>query len=157
MSTAFQFHALAPEPFATLFDLSDEHLQAQGIRRIVVDSSPGYPCRVSLTDALVGETILALPFTHHEANSPYRASGPIFIRAGALQATPEVNTIPEMFKHRLLSIRAYDQSAMMVAAEVVEGRDLQESIDNLLARADIAYLHLHNARPGCYNCSVSRA
>jgi hypothetical protein len=61
-----------------------------------------------------------------------------------------------MFRHRLLSIRGYDAAAMMVSAEVVNGADLEETIRRLFADENVGYLHIHNARPGCYNCRVVR-
>ena len=81
------FHALPSEPFAPLFDRTDAELRAIGAQRMVVDAKPGYPCRVSLADAEVGETVRLLPFLHHDVGSPCRASGPIFVRRGAARAT----------------------------------------------------------------------
>ena len=83
MTSSFQFIALPSEPFTSLFKLSDGELQSIGARRMVVDNKPGFPCRVSLEDAEVGETVLLLPYTHHETTSPYKASGPIFVREKA--------------------------------------------------------------------------
>src|SRR5688572_32237800 len=155
--TSFRFVPLPSERFATLFGHTDAALQALGARRQVVDEKPGTPCRVSLADAEVGETVLLMPFTHHDVASPYRALGPIFVREGAPTASPEADEIPIMFRHRLLSIRGYDASAMMLAAEVVNGSELEASIRRAFENEDVRYLHIHNARPGCYNCRVERA
>lgn len=157
MTASFRLLALPPEPFAPLFDRTDAELGALGARRMVVDEKPGFPCRVSLADAEVGETVLLLPFTHHDVASPYRASGPIFVRRGVPAATPAAGEIPAMFAHRLLSLRAYDEAAMMVGAEIVEGRELGAAIRRIFADPAAAYLHIHNARPGCFNCRVVRA
>jgi hypothetical protein len=157
MSDSFQFIALPSEQFASLFGLGDTELQASGARRMIVDEKPGFPCRVSLADAEVGETVILLPFTHHDVVSAYRGSGPIFVRRDAKTATPAAGEIPAMFRHRLLSIRAYDAAAMMVGAEVVEGSELEIAVRRLFANEEASYLHIHNARPGCYNCRVVRA
>lgn len=157
MSASFRFVALRAERFASLFGRTDEELQAIGARRVVVDEKPGYPCRVSLADAEVGEVVLAVPFTHHDVSSPYRASGPIFVRSGVVTASPAVDEIPPMFRHRLLSIRGYDADAMMIAAEVVNGTELEDALRRLFAADRVEYVHIHNARPGCYNCRVVRA
>ena len=101
--------------------------------------------------------VLLVPFTHHDVASPYRASGPIFVRSGARTANPAIDEVPLMFRHRLLSIRAYDAAAMMVDAEVVQGSALEDAIRRCFAREGVSYLHIHNARPGCYNCRVVRA
>lgn len=156
MSTAFQLVALPAERFAPLSDLTDVQLQAMGARRVVVDEKPGFPCRVSLADAEVGETTLLLSFTHHDVASPYRAAGPIYVRKDARTARPAPGEIPLMFRHRLLSVRAFDAAAMMIGAEVVKGADLEAGIERLLADPKARYLHLHNAGPGCYNCCVVR-
>ncbi len=65
--------------------------------------------------------------------------------------------VPEMLRHRLLSVRAYDREAMLIGAEVVNGTDLDATVRGLFANEAVAYLHVHNARPGCYNCRVVRA
>ncbi|MCG8605922.1 DUF1203 domain-containing protein [bacterium] len=50
-----------------------------------------------------------------------------------------------MFHHRLLSIYAYDKSAMMLSAKVVNGQKLAENIRHFFDHPEVAYLHLHNA------------
>jgi hypothetical protein len=156
MSPAFQIVALPSERFRPLFALSDEQLRAAGARRIVVDEKPGAPCRVSLVDAEPGETVLLLHFVHHDVDTPYRASGPIFVRESACTASPGVNELPEMVLARPQSVRAYDRSGMLVASDVVEGAALAASVRRMFADERVHYLHLHNARPGCFNCRVER-
>lgn len=156
MNTSFRFVALPYEIFSPLFDRSDAELAASGAARWVVDEKPGFPCRVSLADAEVGETVLSLSYTHHDVASPYRASGPIFVRRSATTASPGVDEIPAMFRYRSLSIRAYDAAALMVGAEVAEGTELEPVIRRFLAREDVSYLHIHNAKPGCFDCRVER-
>lgn len=157
MSASFQLIALRDQQFAPLFRQDDAELQAMGARRMIVHEKPGTPCRVSLADAEIGETVVLLPFTHHDVSSPYRASGPIFVRRGAMTANPAPGEIPVMFRHRLLSVRGYDAAAMLIAVDVVDGTDLEKSIGRLFANETVTYLHIHNAGPGCYNCRVERA
>lgn len=157
MSRNFQIVAIPREVFVPLFSMSDAELRSHGARRRVADEKPGFPCRVSLVDAEPGETVLLLPFVHHDVDSPYRASGPIYVREAARTASPEAGEIPMMLQSRLLSIRAYDAEAMLVGADVVEGRDLEQRILRFFEQRNVEYLHLHNARPGCYNCRVDRA
>ena len=157
MQTDFQFVALPLEHFTNLFSMDDAELKALGAKRMTVDAQPGFPCRVSLVDAPVGERVILTHFQHHEANSPYQSSGPIFVRELAQTAKPEVNEIPRMFNHRLLSVRAYDEAAMMKQAKVVEGQALEETIRDFFTNEAISYLQIHNAAPGCFNCTVQRA
>ena len=156
MRTDFQFVALPIEQFTRLFSMTDAELASLGARRMIVDADPGFPCRVSLMDAPVGERVILTHFQHHQANSPYQSTGPIFVREMADTAKPGVNEIPRMFNHRLLSVRAYDEAAMMKTARVVEGNELEETIRNFFTNGAISYLQIHNAAPGCFNCTVQR-
>ena len=157
MRTDFQFVALPIEHFRHLFSMNDAELASLHARRMTVDEQPGFPCRVSLMDAPVGERVILTSFQHHAANSPYQSSGPIFVREMAQTAKPDVNEVPHMFDHRRLSVRAYDEAAMMKSARVVEGRELEETIRNFFTNETISYLQVHNAAPGCFNCTVQRA
>jgi hypothetical protein len=157
MNSSFQFVAMPYERFEPLFSLSDEELRAMNARRMIVDDKPGYPCRVSLVDAEVGETVILLPFTYHDVSSPYLATGPIYVRSGATTAVPENGEIPDMFDHRLLSVRGYDTSAMLVGAEIVKGNELGDGIQGFFDNEEVSYLHIHNAGQGCFLCRVVRA
>lgn len=154
---SFRISALPVEPFSSLFGLSDEELHAQGAVRKVADRKPGFPCRVSLEDAEPGETLILVNYEHLPADSPYRSRHAIFVREGAREAHPEVNEVPESLRRRLLSVRAFDDAGYMVEADVTEGTALEAVIEPMLARPRVAYLHLHNAKPGCYAARVDRA
>ncbi len=147
---------LDPSVYAHLRQAPDEVLRTVGARRVVADACPGYPCRVSLEDALVGETLVLLPFAHHQTAGPYRASGPVYAREEALKPARIVNELPEQLRIRLLSIRAYDANGDMVDAEVVEGVTADRVVRQQLERADVAFLHVHFARRGCYAARIDR-
>ena len=157
MNLDFRFAAVPMQEFAALFSLSDEQLAEHRGRRMSVDHSPGTPCRVSLQDAAVGERVILIPFKHHDVDSPFQSSGPVFVREAAIEAVLPVNQVPVMLVHRTLSVRAYDAGAMMVDGAVVAGSGLSTSIRQFLAKREIAYLHVHNAGVGCFLASVERA
>ena len=154
---SFQLQGIDHSPFAPLFELGDTELAKLGIARRIVDESPGFPCRISLEDAAVGEEVLLLSYPHQPAASPYRASGPIFVRRGVCQARLAPGVVPEYVSRRLISLRAYDGAHLMVAAEVCEGGAVARRLEALLADAGVAYVHLHNAKPGCFSCLAQRA
>jgi hypothetical protein len=146
----FQIQALPAARFQPLFGQPDTFLAAQGVVRVTATKSPGFPCRVSLMDATEGETLLLLNYEHQSAPTPYRASHAIFVREGAIEATPAPGDIPEVLRRRFLSVRAFDASHMMLDADVTEGTTLEPLIARMFADRAVAYLHLHNAKPGCY-------
>ncbi len=153
---AFQISALDINEFIHLFGENSETLSKLGIQRIVVDNSPGYPCRVSLQDAEVGENVLLMNYEHQPVQSPFRSSHAIYVREAAAQARPEKNEIPKMLKTRLLSVRAFDAAGMIIDADVIDGEGLESLIERMFANESADYLHVHNARLGCYVALVGR-
>jgi len=147
---------LDPAPFEPLFAMTDDELSRLGARRRTATDAPGFPCRVSLEDAPVGAELLLLPYEHHPAASPYRASGPIYVRRGAVRRDLQPGEVPSYVSGRLISVRAYDAAAMMIAASVCEGSAVAGALDELFADPAVAYVHLHNAKRGCFSCEAIR-
>lgn len=154
--SSFRLVGLDPVRFAGMFELDDAGLRSLGARRRVATASRGFPCRISLHDAAVGEELLLLPFEHLAEDSPYRASGPIYVRRGAQARTLAAGEVPEYVSARQISLRGYSARHLMVDAVVCDGADVATQIEAMFADPKIAYAHLHNARPGCYSCRVER-
>ncbi|MEH6418669.1 DUF1203 domain-containing protein [Pseudomonas sp. CGJS7] len=155
--TSYRIDGLAPDAFAPLFALDDHQLRAHGMRRVVADNPTGYPCRVSLSEAEPGETLMLLTYEHHACDGPYRASGPIYVRENAARAAHLDNQLPAMLRTRHLSLRAYDSDGWMLAARALDGSEADAALAELFADARVAQIHAHNARYGCFLCSVARA
>jgi hypothetical protein len=153
----YRITGLPAGQFAELQRAADDELGRRGVERRIVDEPNSAPCRISLQDAAVGEEVLLLNYQHLATASPYAGSGPIFIRRTATQAFDGMNLVPAQQRRRLLSVRAYDATDHMVDAEVAPGSELEALIERLFADARVAYLHVHNARRGCYACRVDRA
>ena len=156
METNFRIVGLQRAQFEPLFSLNNTELAAKGARRITVDAKPGFPCRIGLADAEIGETVILLPFVHHDVDSPYRASGPIFVRENAIEAPVACGEVPEVVTTRTMSVRAYDENGIMLDGSVVPGAEMKTRIEKLFKNPKIEYLHLHNAGAGCYSCKVER-
>jgi hypothetical protein len=153
----YRITGLSPEPFRHLFGLPDADLANHNAKRYVADEKPGFPCRVEMRDAEPGETLILLNHVSQPAPTPYRASHAIFVREGAAKAFDELNTVPEVMRRRLLSLRAFDATGMMLDADVAEGRDIEPLIERLFSNPGVAYIHAHNARRGCYSGRIDRA
>ena len=147
----YQIQALPLAPFAPLFGLSDQELAAVGARRWTATHSGLAPCRVSLRDADAGERLILVTHAHlTDPSSPYRASGPIFVREAALETTPAVDEAPDMLTRRPLSIRVYDSRSMMIQGEVIDGADLDAALRRWFAEPAVETVHIHFAPRGCY-------
>jgi Protein of unknown function (DUF1203) len=153
---SFRIVGLPAENFTELFELTDDELSARGaVRRIADGRTPGHPCRVSLTDSRAGDELLLVNYEHHPVDSPYRMRFAIYVRKGE-ETYDAVDRVPEQLRLRTLAVRAYDDNAMMVGWELVDGRQLESTIERLLAEPDAAYLHVHFAAPGCYAARIER-
>ena len=153
----FQISGLDEDHFQHLFGQTAEELAKYAVERMTVESQPGYPCRVSLRDVSIGETVLFMNYEHLSAQSPYRSSHAIFVKEGAAGATIGKNQIPEILRIRLLSVRSFDAKEMMVDADVVDGHDLEPTIERMLSRESVDFLHIHNAKRGCFMARADRA
>lgn len=154
---SFRIVGLDVERFRPVFGLSDEELAKRNIVRVVADEKPGFPCRVSLRDAEIGEKLLLMNYEHQPAESPYRSSHAIFVIENAnVERYDEVDGIPDVLRVRQLSVRSFDERGMMLDAEVVEGTSLEPLIERLFTEPHTAYLHVHNAKRGCYAARIDR-
>jgi len=152
----FRITGLSAAPFRHLYGLREEDLALHGVQRAIADKCPGFPDRIEMRDARPGESLLLLNHVCQPANTPYRASHAIFVREGAEQSYDRIDEVPEVMRVRLLSLRAYDAQGMMVDADVVEGKDVEALIARLFQSPEVAYLHAHNAKRGCYSGRIDR-
>jgi Protein of unknown function (DUF1203) len=156
---SFRVSGISSEVLDEFRQLSDDELQQRNVFRYIADQKPGYPCRVSLVDAEIGESLLLLNFGHLMSSSPYRSVGPIFVRESARETYARVDEIPAVLRApgRMLSVRAYDSNDMLAGAAVIGTAEIDQSIQELFADRRAAYLHVHYACPGCFACRVDRA
>jgi hypothetical protein len=154
---AFRITGLSPEPFRHLFGLPEAELAARGAQRWIATEDSRLPDRIEVRDARAGESMLLVNFEHQPADTPYRASHAIFVREGATAAYDRVDEIPDAMRSRMLSLRAFDRSHLMVDAALVDGREAEAAIARLFANAGVDYLQAHYATRGCYAARVERA
>ena len=152
----YRITGLAPAPFRHLAALDDGELARRGMRRIAVDACPGFPDRIEMRDAAIGETVLLLNHVS-QPTGPYRASHAIFVREGATERYDRINEIPSVMTARLLSMRSFSADGMMLEADVVEGSEAEALIQRLFSNPDGSTIHVHNARQGCYSGLIERA
>jgi hypothetical protein len=115
----------------------------------VVDEWGTSPCRRCLRDAEPGERVALVSYDPFTVDSPYRSASPAFVHVDGCEPY-EGAEVPEQQLRRLLSVRSFDQAAMMLDAEVIAGTDLAQRLDTMFDNAATAFVHVHNAGPGCF-------
>ena len=119
-------------------------------------TDPSFPCRVSLTDRVVGENVLLLNHVSHDVANPYRASHAIFIAEIDQDPAEYVDEVPPVFGPRVLSLRGFDRDGMMAQAIFTQPGEADAGIRELLEDPEIATIHAHNATRGCFAAKIER-
>jgi hypothetical protein len=151
----YRVTGIDPSPYRPLFGLSDEELGERGIVRMTV-TSPTFPCRVSLTDREIGESVLLLNHTSHDVANPYRATHAIFLTETDQRAAEYIDQVPPVFEKRVLSLRGFDRDGMMADALLTQPGEADAGIRKLFANPDIETIHAHNATRGCFSAKIER-
>ena len=151
----YRVSGIDPAPYRDLFGLSDRELAERGAVRMTVDS-PTYPCRVSLTDRAVGETVLLVNHVSHDVQNPYRASHAVFVAEVDEVPAVYVDQVPPVFAGRILSLRAFGSDGMMVDARLTQPGEADTGIRTLFGNPAVEYIHAHNAVRGCFAAKVER-
>jgi hypothetical protein len=80
----------------------------------------------------------------------------VFIREGADTPASFVDEVPEAIRRRPISLRAFDARHRMIDADLTHGSVLHPLIERMLADPEVAYLHVHYAKRGCFAALVER-
>jgi hypothetical protein len=151
----YRIEGLNRSDFAPLFAMDDAALAALNARRVTA-TGPGFPCRVTLEDAQLGEQLILLNHVSHDVATPYRSAYAIFVRQDAGEAANFVGETPPVFEGRTIALRAFDKEGMLRTAALALPGQANEKINALFSDVEIAYIHAHNAAHGCFSARIDR-
>jgi hypothetical protein len=152
----YRITGLDPAPYKPLFGLSEHELAERGVVRMTVTEKPNFPCRVSLTDRDIGESVLLLNHVSHDVANAYRASHAIFVTEGAVEAAEFIDKVPPVFDARVLSLRGFNKEGMMADAILTQPGEADAGIRKLFSNPEIETIHAHNATRGCFSAKIER-
>jgi hypothetical protein len=152
---SYMIKGLPRADFAPLFGLSDAELAARGARRVVADGD-SFPCRVSLEDAAVGETLILLNHVSNDVAGPYHAAHAILVRENGRESEALVDRTPPVFDRRTLSLRGFDANGDLVASRVSAPGEHDRAIRDLLSDPQVDHIDAHNAGHGCFSARIER-
>jgi hypothetical protein len=116
------------------------------------------PCRHCLQLIAEGDRKLVLAYRPFGAPQPYAETGPIFLHAADCPRY-DAHELPAWFAFLSPAlVRGYDARDWIVyeTGQVVPGAALADTCRALLAREDVAYVHIRS-KFNCFQCSVERA
>ncbi len=118
----------------------------------------GNPCRHCLGLIAEGDEKLVLSYRPFPGLQPYAEVGPIFLHAADCDRY-ESDSLPEWFRYlQPALVRGYSGDDWIVyeTGAVVSGADLEHACRTILARDDVAYVHVRS-KFNCFQCRVDRA
>ena len=147
---------LPVDQFQPLFGLPEDVLAERGVLRVPTVTGERFPCRVTLRDTPPGGNVLLLNYAHHDVATPYRSDYAIYVDERALEATRLVDALPEVLRGRPIALRGFSADGMLLEADLALKDDVELLIEQQFANPDVAYLHAHNARAGCFAARIDR-
>jgi hypothetical protein len=123
-----------------------------------VSDGDGNPCRHCLGFIAKGEAFLILAYRPFPALQPYAETGPIFLHARPCRRyVAEEIQPPVLETSRDYILRGYgaDDRIVYGTGAVTLKEDVRSYAAGLLARDDIAYVHVRSARNNCYQCRIT--
>jgi hypothetical protein len=153
---SFQIQGISPQPFLHLYGQPEAVLSQHGAVRVRADDS-GYPDRVELREARIGEHLLLVNYQHQPAATPYQSAHAIYVLEGATKPRIYVDKVPAVIANRMISLRAFDAQGMMLDAELMNGTGIERFIAHFFDDANVAYLHAHFAKRGCFAARIDRS
>jgi len=152
----YRIEGLHRDAYASLLALTDGDLVDRGARRVVADSRPGFPCRVTLEDAEPGESLILFNHVSHDVPTPFRSAYAVYVRECAGKPACYVDSTPPVFDGRALGLRGFDSEGMLRGALLALPGEADSKIRALFERPEIAAIHAHNAAAGCFAAKIVR-
>jgi Protein of unknown function (DUF1203) len=120
------------------------------------DREGGSPLRwCCLRETRPGEQVLLIAYTPPGTAGAYAERGPVFVHADPCGGYATPHRYPPGLSHRQQVVRAYDQDGRIADGVLAsDGEQATAVIRDLLARPDVALVHLRNVGWGCYNFAV---
>lgn len=124
-----------------------------------ISDGDGVPCRHCLRNVEAGEAYLILAYRPFSSAQPYAETGPIFLHADECPAPDASATPPILASSGEYLLRGYgaDERIVYGTGGVIPRARLEQRAEELLARPDVAFVHVRSAKYNCYQCRIEEA
>lgn len=147
-----------PIPTAEVRRLQAGGVDAYGRAPERVVAAGAAPCRHCLRHVPEGAPMLIVAHRPFPELQPYAETGPIFLCAIPCEPWQGEGVPPVLTSSPAYLLRGYGSDDRIVygTGAVVAREALEARADALLARPDLAYLHVRSASNNCFQCRVER-
>jgi hypothetical protein len=155
--TRLSVHAVDPERLAAIRNArTDGHGNPF---RPFPATGAGEPLRCCLRYAAAGEPIALISFAPFTHVSPWTEVGPVYVHGDRCGGFDSAGGLPPELRRGPVLLRTYHADDSMNYERntlITDDRDLEATIEQLLARPDVATVHVRTARPQCFLYAVTR-
>jgi len=141
---------------------------AEAVRRTM--KAPGYdhpahreagedaaPCRHCLRLIKPGEERILFTYDRFAGVEQLPLPGPVFIHAAPCERYPESALFPEELRSSPRTMEGYARGRRLVVQEYVTNQQMEESVQRILLRRDVDYIHVNSTTAGCYTFRIERS
>ena len=124
-----------------------------------VSDGEGVPCRHCLGSVAAGAPYLILSYRPFPAPQPYAEQGPIFLHAEDCPGYDPARGLPPRERTgsgRILRGYGPDDRIVYGTGVVVANAEIEAQAAAILAREDVAYLHMRSAANNCFTLRIDR-
>jgi Protein of unknown function (DUF1203) len=141
---------------------------AESVRKAMKDARYGFPsytsvaegdapCRHCLRMIAAGTKQTLFTYDAFDGVEKLPLPGPVYVHTEACERYPEDAGFPAALRGSPRTLNAYRRGRRLVAQEYVEGTNVDETVDRLLGRGDVDYIHVRSTTAGCYTFRIERA
>jgi hypothetical protein len=105
--------------------------------------SPGMKQTLFTYDPFAGAEKLPLP-------------GPVYVHTEACERYREDAGFPAELKSSPRTLNAYGRGRRLLGQEYVQGENVDATIDSLLSRPEVDYIHVRSTTAGCFTFRIER-
>jgi len=124
-----------------------------------ISDGSGVPCRHCLKPVEAGAPYLILAYRPFPELQPYAETGPIFLHAEKCERAEigaELPAIATGVADYIVRGYGHDDRIVYGTGKVTETGAIVERAQELLARPEIAYIHVRSSRNNCYQWRIER-
>ena len=150
------FHAI-PTETARAYQAGQPDAYGLPPERAVSDGN-GVPCRHCLKLVPMGRDYLILAHRPFPDLQPYAETGPIFLCADPCEQGGNTAQMPEILESPAYILRGYsaDNRILYGTGAVTLTKEIPQASAALLARPDMAYVHVRSASNTCFQLRIDR-